>query len=94
MSAALTLSVNYVSNGPTFKTAVTTPPITCTEDDENWKIVLPEIVSEDKQKVTFIIPQIDELSKLFTISERTIVINPLYKQLVTEGKLCPQDNPV
>ena len=35
-----------------------------------------------------------ELSKLFTISERAIVLAPQYEKLVSEGKLCPEDSPI
>lgn len=47
LSATLSLSVNFFSDGPSFKSAVVIPPITCSAEDKDWKIELPQIVGEE-----------------------------------------------
>lgn len=46
LPATLDLSISYFSDGPSFESALTIPPITCSKEDESWSIELPEIAAE------------------------------------------------
>ena len=48
LSASLSLVVTYGSSGPEFVAPLEIPPITCTDADKDWKIILPLVKSEDQ----------------------------------------------
>lgn len=87
--SSLDITVNYITEGPSFKTNIIAPAITCSKEDLKWNVTLPELVAADQQNIFLELQQLDEFNKLFVLNDRTVTIADEYINAVSQGKLCP-----